>query len=373
MSIPRTYTHILLAMIMAIGLAAVPTPANASPVLRSGEAITVSDQQEVVGNFYAASASLLIDGAVRGDLHALAGAARVAGTIENDAAIMGGTVQIDGVIGDDLRVFAGELIIAGTVEGNLMVLGGSVKILSDARISGDVLLLSGDVDVSGAVAGSITGRADTVRIHGAVEGDISVTARRILELGNRAHIDGDIAYRSPKELVRAPDSVVVGDIARTPYSTSGARTFSIVPLLVLLFTSLVYAYLFRQKLEYVAQYTLSTFGFNSIVGLLSLLALPLVAVLLIVSVIGMPVGVTLLLVMLSVFAIAWSLAGVVVGAAIAQRIEGAPAVSVKWVLIGALTFGLVSYLPYIGMLVATLIVLMVAGALLRLIYASIRG
>lgn len=368
----KTHLRLFIAF-CALGALIVPGMAAASPVLRSGETIEITDQQEVVGNFYAAAATLHIDGAIRGDLHAAAGTVRISGTVEDDAVIAGGTVHIDGAVGDDVRVFAGELSISGTVGGNIMVLGGSVRVLSDARVAGDILMLGGDIDISGSVEGSVVGRADTVRIHGGVGGDISASARRTFELGDRAHVDGSISYQAPRELVRAPGSVVVGEITRTPVPVGGSRTFSIIPLLVLLFTSLVYAYLFRSKLSYFAPYALSSFGFHGIIGLLALIAAPFISILLMLSVIGMPVGVALALFALLVFTIAWSLGGVLVGAAIARYAEGTPAVSVKWVLLGALAFGLVSYIPYIGVLAATLVVLISAGALLRLAAATMRG
>lgn len=350
-----------------------PLALHASPVLRSGDEISVSESQAVDGDFYAAAGTITVSGPVEGDLHAAGGTVTVQGAIEDDVVVAGGTVAIHGTVGDDVRVAGGEVTLAGTVRGDVLVAGGIVRILSTAVITGDLLFLSGETEVAGEVRGSLLGHAEALRINGPVGGDVSVSVARAFSLGDQANIEGSIEYASAGELVRAPGSVVVGDIEKRAWNPGATSEVSVVPALALFFASLAYLLVARTRLTALMRRAVDSYGVNGLVGLGVLLGAPLVAILLLVTVIALPIGLALTFLYALGLALAWSLMGVFAGAALSRYFEGTVVLSVKWVLLGALVATTALYLPYLGGLVVFLTMLVLLGALATALYSWVRG
>lgn len=361
------------AVVALILIVCVPFTIAASPVLRSGEAISITESQEVLGDFYAAGGTVSMSGTVAGDLYAAGGTIALDGEVEEDVVVVGGSIQIAGAVGDDVRVVGGEATISGAVEGDVLVLGGIVRILETSTISGDVFFFGGEVTIEGTVRGSITGRSEGIRIDGPVMGDVSISSARPLELGDRAHVDGDVSYRSLQDVVRAPGSVVAGDVIKKETSAAvEASSFSILSLLILFFTSLVYLFLFKRKLDPFMRETVHAFGKRGFIGLATIVAVPIAVVILMITVIGLPIGIALGSALTLLCVVAWSLGGIFLGVVLSRFIEGQIALSLKWTLVGTLVFGLFSYVPFIGPLLTTGVVLIVLGSMVRTIYLRIR-
>lgn len=345
----------------------------ASPVLRSGESVTVNDTQEVPNDFYAVGGTITISGKVKGDLYAAGGTVIVNGEIAQDAVVVGGSVYINGKVGDDIRILGGDLTIADTVEGDVLVMGGVVHILKTAKIKGDLLFLGSELDMDGDLRGSLSGDARRVRINGPVLGSVSVTTGQALELGDQAHVEGTITYASIKDIARAPGSVVIGDIVKKEsIGTSDNPLSGILPLLALFFTTLVYRLLCKKKLEYLMRYTFGAFVKHGLLGCGVLLLTPLAVAILMVSAIGLAVGAALLLLYLLLLVVAASLIGVFLGALLSRCVEGEIVLTLKWTLLGTLALALCLYIPYIGVLVAASAGIVVIGGISCLLYARMR-
>lgn len=355
-------------------LALTPLSLSAAPVWRSGETITIGETQEVQDDFYAAGIAVTMLGKIAGDLYAAGGTVTINGEITEDAVVIGDSVRIDGSVGDDIRMIGGKLEIAGTVKGDVLIMGGVVHILPTARIDGDLLFFGGDVTMDGNIRGALSGRAETLRVNGPVLGDISVTTAKPLELGDQAHVEGAIAYASAKDIARAPGSVVIGDITKKELlNGSGLSSFSILPLLAFFFTTLAYLLLCKTKIERVMRHSIGAFGWHGLLGFGVFLMAPIVATMLLISVIGLPVGITLLLLYVLLLTIALSLVGIFAGAVLARYVDGEVNLSLKWTLLGTLALALLLHIPYVGVLVAALFSLIILGGISSLLYARIRA
>ena len=347
--------------------------ARAAPVLRSGESVTVSETQEVPDDFYAAGTAVTVSGKIIGDLYAAGGTVIANGEVTEDVVALGGSVHIDGTVGDDVRIIGGDVVLSDTVKGDVLVMGGAVHILSTARIDGDVLFFGGELVTDGEVRGSLSGRAESVRINGPVLGDVSVTVARALELGDQAHIEGTVTYASDEDIARAPGSVVLGDITKSALlGAASAPSFHALPLLALFFTTLAYLFIFRHILGRLMRHTLGTPGRNGLLGIGVFVTMPIAAVALMVSVVGLPVGIALLLFYALLCTVAMSLAGIGAGAALSRYFVGEVVVSLKWTLLGTLALVLISYIPYIGPLALAVVTLTVAGGIASMCWGQMR-
>jgi cytoskeletal protein CcmA (bactofilin family) len=354
-------------------MALAPFSVAAAPVLRSGESVTVTDAQEVQNDFYAVGGTVTVSGKISGDFYAAGGTVTVNGEITQDAVVAGGSAHITGKVGDDVRVIAGDLTIGDTVGGDILVMGGIVHILSTAQIKGDIFFLGGEIDMDGDLRGSLSGRGGTIRINGPVLGNVSVTSAQAVELGDQAHVQGTVAYSSMNDIARAPGSVVVGDITKTELVANAASPLSsILPLLALFFTTLVYLLLCKKKLQCLMEHTVESFGYRGLVGFGVVLLMPIVAIVLLVSVIGLVVGTTLLLLYFVLLIVASSLTGIFAGALLSRYFEGKTEVTLKWSLLGTLTLALILYIPYLGLLLVGVGDLIVIGGIANLVYARMR-
>lgn len=350
----------------------VPLLAFASPVVRTGETIEVGAEQIVDGDFYAAGGAVLVHGIVHGDLYALAGTVSVSGEVEDDLVVVGGTVHIDGTIGEDVRIIGGEVAIGGTVEGDVLVAGGLVRILPTARVEGDVLFAVGEGDFRGNIRGALSGHGETILISGPVAGDVAVESARPLVLGDQASVEGNVSYRSAHEAVRAPGSVIEGDVEREARSVVSGGSLNLLTVLALFFTTFLYLFFFRERIEVLVRRALLTTGRHAALGLGVFVLVPLVATLLMITGIGLPIGAALVATYALVLVLAWSLAGILAGALLSRLVEGTPSFSYTWAGIGTAVVALATALPYIGPLVILLLMFVLMGTIGTALYAYLR-
>ena len=139
-----------------------------------GEDATFAVDQMVEGDLYWAADTVVISGEVTDDLLLLGSDITVTGKVGADLLTLGGRVDVHGSIGDDARIVAGDVVISGEVQGDLIVVASSLKVLSTAKISGDLMFFGDSADISGEVGKSVLGTSNTIRIDGSILGDVQV-------------------------------------------------------------------------------------------------------------------------------------------------------------------------------------------------------
>ena len=285
-------TICLLGFLSLLFMGVTTTTAQANTVVRSGDSISISEEQVIDGDFYSAANTINISGAVESDLILAGGQVMINGTVGNDALILAVSTDVHGTIGEDLRIISGEVTIAEPVMGDLFIIGGTVNILSTASITGDVLVYASDVTIAGSVGGNILGRIETLRIDTDVAGDVDVTVTE-LTLGDRANIQGSVKYISNELAIQAQEATVVGDLIRNDPVLSRndiPAGSALVPVLVILFSVLVWFMISRRTLDKVVNRALSKSVRPISFGFLTIFFAPMAAAVLVMSMIGTLVG-----------------------------------------------------------------------------------
>ena len=339
---------------------------SASSVVRTGETVSIAEDQVVSGDLYAAGGTVQISGVVQQDAVIMGGKITSNGEITQNAFLVAGGVDVHGPVGDDLRIVSGEVIVADKVEGDLFVMAGSVSILSSASIAGDLIIYAGDAVIEGPVGGDILGTVGELRIDTNVAGSVDVTVNT-LTLGDRANVEGSLTYISSQVLERALNATIVGDLVRNdPVIPQGdSQRFSwLVPSLVLLFSVLAWYLVSRKSLSFVIGRALVNSPRPFLTGLITFIFVPVVIGLLFVSMIGSFVGVVLLLAYL--LFIALSLIGMV--AILGQLLmlafnRKSKGVSLLALVVGIFGFILLSMLPTIGELIVFVLMILTLGAI----------
>lgn len=256
-------------------------------------------------NVYVAGGQVRPAGPVNGDLHAAGGRVILDQPVGGDAVLVGGSVDVRAAVRDDVRVAGGDISVESSVGGELFATGGNVTLTRAATVAGPARLYGGNVSIEGRIDGPLNASAQKVTINGEVRGPVRLMAGQI-ELGPQARLGAGLSYASDGELKRAEGAVVTGSITRddapapergparkpVPAGTSWVGgLLSYLALLacaaVLLLVAPVFAVQAAQRVRASPWLALAV-GFGAVV------AVPILAVLLFVTILGIPLGIVVL-------------------------------------------------------------------------------
>lgn len=350
-------------------LLAAPVYVAAETVLRVGESVRVAADQRVEEDFYAAGGTVAVSGEIVGDMYAVGGSVTANGAIAEDLTAVGGSIQVHAPVSDDVRILGGDVTIAEAVTGDLFVIAGSLTVLSSASVEGDIFFYGGEATIAGPVGGSIMGAAERFRIDAAVEGNVDVNSSRALVLGDRASVSGDVQYQSFGEITRAQNAVVEGEIIRSESTERSDPGYgkALAFFIMNLFATLCVYLLFRRELTELVAGTIRNYGRSGVLGLGTFFVAPVVVVLLMVTVLGLLLGLIGLFALLATYLIAFALTAVLAGGMISFFVTKRIQVDLLWILAGVLAVHIALLIPFLGpLLVFVGFVLMLGGMVWRL-------
>lgn len=180
--------------------------------------------QALGGDVFVAGGSVSVNQPVRGDLIVTGGNVDVDATVAGDALAFGGKVRLGSDVGGSVYGAAGQVNINAKVERNVRVAGGQVELGPKSEVGGNLSVAGGQLRLQGAVRGEVRSAGGRILIDGPVGGDVVAFNGRI-ELGPHARIAGKLRYRSDEELQRDPAALVTGGIEKlAPLVAKGERT-----------------------------------------------------------------------------------------------------------------------------------------------------
>ncbi len=356
---------LLVGVILSVVL--VPVLASAASV-QMGERYVLAEAENIAGNFYVAGSELNFDGEIAGDLYAAGEKVYVRGGVSEDVALAGGEIEVNGTVGDDVRMVGGTLTVRGAIAGDLVVAGGTLRVLSKARIGGDVIMAGGTMLLEGEVVGDVRLVGGEATLGGVVGGDV-ISSVEQLRLTTSAIIVGDLTNRSQYEAELASGAIVHGNITNepSPYTQSvrgmlasaGATSF-----LMFLFAGLICLWLFKNRSAQLVAHALANFGKEVLRGVVVLVAVPVIALALFFTIIGIPVSVALMLFYVVLLIIARIFAGIMLGGWINRVVFKKPDQVFNWqtVIGGNVVLFALSFAPFFGSLIAFVFMLVALGA-----------
>lgn len=365
----------LLLGLLAATLFVLPFSAEARTVVRSGDTVSITQDQLIEGDLYVAASIVNISGEISEDLLATGAEVTLNGKVGRDVFVIGGNVDVHGSIGDDLRVIGGNVIIAEPILGDVFIVGGTVKILSTASVTGDVTVMGGSLEISGPVSGKVLGWTESVRIDSQVEGDVELTTSS-LTLGDNANIGGTVQYISREQLVRSQSAVVDGDIVRNDPAvevSESSITNLLLPVLIILFSVALWYLLSRRMLQRVVNKALMPNIRAVLIGILVALLTPFAISILMVSMLGFLAGLALLSAYILFAVLALVAAPAVIGQFLMSllRKEVTP-VNLITLIVGSVVMGLCFFVPVIGPVIFFGFFILAFGSLVDLLIRSNR-
>lgn len=266
-------------------------------------AADVAGTRTDAGNVYLSGDEIRITEPVGADLFAAGRRIRIERPIGADGALAGATVDVKSDVGQDLRVAGGTVNIDAAIGGDLMATGGTVRLAKTSAVTGSALIAGGTVIIDGKLAHGAKIYARDISVSGQIAGNTRLYAQEVA-LAPGARIEGDLIYASANPLSADQLAQVTGKVVResapegwktasNESAPSGAWFSPVFFLSMLVCGSLLYI-LFPNAVAGARQ-SIKHYPLRSLlIGLALLFTLPPVAILFMITVVGLPIGLGLL-------------------------------------------------------------------------------
>ncbi|MBU1703592.1 hypothetical protein KJ951_04265 [Patescibacteria group bacterium] len=312
--------------ILALLIIAIPTLALAAVFRADGN---VPSGEIVIGNLYLAGPNPVVGGNVQGDLLVAGGNVTITGKIEEDVLALGGNITITGDVSGDVRAMGGSIYLDSNVNGEVIATGGEIKIGPNAKIRKDLVAAGGSVTVD-----------SQAKVFGSTK------------------IEADENGREATEM-------------RGPFAHFSKLEFWIGQLLSLFGLFVVAAVIFGFFPNVVRKlgtrvYTKGQFWPTTGLGLLLLIVTPVIAILLMITMIGAMLGVLLLFAYIAYILVSLVISGILFGEFLNKWLTKAKKSTPAWVWVlgGIAALRIVCLVPFVGPFVGILFFLYAMGSVL---------
>ena len=278
-------------------------------------------------------------------------------------------------IAASLSTLLAVLLAAGSASAatdHVVITGGAV--VPPGQTAGDVVVIDGTVTIAGHVTGDVVSVSGPVRLTGRVDGDLVAVADRAT-LGPRARVGGDLRYGDERPVL-ARGARVDGKVSKEDWSDAAngwgwvsllgwwlavsVSTLIVGALLVWLAPGALYAAerAVRERLG-------ATIGWGFAIAI----GLPLLAILALVTLVGLPFGIALLLAAIPVLLLAYATGAWVVGRRVLRNRSTSPWVAL---LAGWGILRLLALIPVVGGLAGLAATIVGLGALAVALWSARR-
>jgi len=257
------------------------------------------------------------------------------------------------------------LLAAGSASAatdHVVITGGAV--VPAGQTAGDVVVLDGAVQIAGRVTGDVVAVSGPIRLTGRVDGDLIAVSDRAT-LGPSARVGGDLRYGDERPLL-APGARVAGKVSNEDWAdaangwgwVSAVAWWLAVSVSTLIVGALL-VWLAPGALFAAERAVRERLGATVAWGLVIAIGAPLLAVLALVTIVGIPFGVALLLAAIPVLLVAYATTAWIVGRRVLRRSTSPwAALLVGWAILRVL-----AVIPFVGGLVGLAATVVGLGAL----------
>jgi cytoskeletal protein CcmA (bactofilin family) len=334
---------------------------------KSGDKLVIGKDEIVNDDLYFAGNSITVDGIINGDLIAAGAEIKVTGTINGGIIAAGGSIIVTGNVTDDIRAAGGEVRIGGDVGDNVLVFTGNLVLEKNARIARDLTLGAGTAIIDGTVNGNINGGASDMEMRGATRGNVTIKIDNNIKTFSGATIGGNLEYTAPRPgefsgIVSGKTTYKETPVRKEdPMSKLPGEIIGYFWLLLIGIVSLIIAPELTQKnSDNVSVKPLK----NLLWGLLFLIITPIVAVLLLITIIGIPLSMILLVIYIILIYISRIYIGLWVGQYVLKKLKKETRFKALTMALGLIIVLIGINLPIIGGFIHLVIILLGLGAII---------
>jgi len=364
------------AMVMSVLVAALVLPAGVSAAeYRHKQTFTLSETEVFHNDLILACGSGKIDGTIEGDLIAFGQSITVNGRVTGDVIVFAESLRITGTVDGNVRAFTSKTDISGTVAKNISLFTQMVEMGSKAEAGGGLLLFAGSSTLDGRVTRDVLALGERFYLNGFIGGNVELRGRE-LAIGSTAEIQGKTKFTGRKEpevekgaklaspvefelRKRRPDYLSGRYYWRQALRWGAALVFGLVIML-----------LFPMFFHEVAR-SGNRPGASAVAGLVAFFLVPIVAIIACITLVGLAVGLSAIL----LWALALYASQVFLGTWLGTKLMGeteATGATIGRLAVGLLLIRIAGNIPYVGFWIWLVVFVLGMGALTLTLYKRMR-
>lgn len=307
-------------------------------------------EQPVDYDLYAAGREIDVQSEIDGDLVAAGQRVTVHGAVTGDIIMAAQTIEIRSEARDDVRVAGQYVRLTSPVTGHVVAAGQVVTV--DKQIGDWAWLAGNTVVVKGDIGGDLKVRAKKITLDAEIGGDADLIGDE-LHLGPNAFVRGDVRWRSENQADIDPGAQIGGGLIEEslPGYANGPGLAGELFFTLSVFLAVTVLYLlFSRKLRESSVRVAARPGTTLLLGVAVFAVAPLIAILLLLTRVGVWLGLAVLGIYLVLL-----LLGVLTGLFAASdlslrkfRTDPNMWQSLAAIFVTVAAVGLLSYVPYAG-------------------------
>ncbi len=378
----RIFFILLLTIFPLTGFVLHPVRTEAKATQQTSGTVVLSRLEKHFGTMYVTGNVIQIDGEVIGDLYVAANHIIMNGSVSGDIIGLARRATINGSVDGDVRLLAQSVELYGTVSHNISFIADQITIRDTAQVKGSITGLATNLTVLGPVAESIEGKYTNLLLASDVGKDVNVSINNDFNSGLHilatARINGDVRYQALQLAQIAKGAVISGNQNYDLLSAGNEHMWLINfgdsnwwlarlgYFASLLLTALILWRLGAKRWQEVADSMLSRSRKSLWYGLPWLVFAPLLALMLIITLIGLPLGLVLGALYLAswYFYPAW--ACLYVTTALGLRFKSVKDLPIPWqIMLGLIIIIILQQLPFVGWFFSSVLYLLTVGAIIE--------
>ncbi|WP_034552066.1 polymer-forming cytoskeletal protein [Carnobacterium funditum] len=352
----------LLLSLLLVALLVVPSVSVLAESI-SRDNIIIESGETLEKTSFLSGSNVRVDGNINGTTFIAASNIEVNGTIEGDLFIAGQSATISGTVRGSVFFVGQDIIINGTVENTIYLAGATLKV--QAQTNGSAFLAGQTIylEEESVIKKDAFMGASTIYQNGTINGDLSSSSESI---SIRGKIGGDLNYSSQQKADFLNGSEVVGETtwekldSETVAFSESMYTISIFVRVLLSIAASLIVWLFVKWIRPTFWPVLAKkIGLNPIrtggFGALAVVVIPIVSILLMVTIIGIPLS----FIMLSLYGMSLYVSKIIlsvfIGLWFQKRFDWSNAQSFWLFLLGLIILTALGVVPIVGMVTGLVI------------------
>jgi cytoskeletal protein CcmA (bactofilin family) len=335
---------------------------------RSGSSITIASGETVNSSLWAGATNLDISGTVNGDVLCGAQTVNISGSVTGDVVCGAQTITISGTVGGSVRLGAQTVNISGNIGRNTTIGAQTINIGSKAQIAGDAAVAANNVNLNGKLGRDLSAAASNLNIAGEVGRDITGKVSYIT-LASGAKVGGSIDYTSEDKIAIGNGATVGGQVTQHQpkqehksflsllFFSGAAAIFLAIALIV---SALIITALLPQFVHGVSTYGIRRPWWALLIGFLASIIVPVVFILLLITFVGIPLALLLLLSWLLIGLLSGLFASYYLGRLILRNQRNPLLI----ILAGSVVLVILYFIPFVNILALVLATWLGEGMLL---------
>lgn len=383
----------LLFLLLCCCLVLPATALAGMPNVNKQDNVYIAEDETVSKNFYAVGDSINIEGILEKDAYLMGNMLDISGKIEGDLFVIGNNLKLSGEVNGSVFVIGSDITIDGPVARSLFSISGNLKVNNQIGRNMHSIAGMAEVNDTASIGWSLSAISGILNISADVEDDVNVIVGQgsldsrvggdmyveydpdgIFELKSKAQVDGSLTYKAINDVTIEEGAVVTGGIEKLDVQKEKSKYSEdfffgkFISLLGMLVVGMFLVYFWRYKIVMFANELLKNPAKYLGWGVLTFLVTPLLCLLLLFTIIGIPLSGLIIGLYFIVIYLAKIIFGITLGVFLIKKFKksGKKAVKIdlmKAMFLGVAILGIVFAIPVLGGFIHFLAILFGMGVI----------